>query len=466
MAIDVKKLDRALNPRNVAVVGDRKAGNYTWLNSMSTVQGRLYSVQIDENELPGIEELRVPNYKSLVDIPDDIDYVLVAVPRTVVPVVLRDCIAKGVGGVAVFSSGFAETDTKEGVELQTLVTQIAREAGLVMLGPNCMGLYNPATGVRFNQNQAVGFEGSVAFASQSGGHGGSFSHAAYAAGIPVNKVVSFGNGVVLENADYLEYFAQDPNTKCIAMYVEGLQDGRRFFRLLRETTPHKPVVLWKGGVTEAGQRMTASHTGSLAGDVVMWDTLCRQSGAIQVDSLEEMIDVLRAITLLSPFTGDGMGIIGGTGGQSVSMSDAFSRPGLRVPLLTDASYERLGTFFRLIGASYRNPIDVGGFNREEIETILDTLINDPNVDCMVSRLGIRGGAQSDQIGNLVQVRDRSSKPVIAVLISDAPLREGEQLQEVEQELREARIPTFFSYDSAARAIKRVVDYHRFHHSPE
>ena len=208
MSIDVQKMDRALNPSTVAVVGDKQITGYMWLKNMSTFNGPVYSVQIDPNDIPGIEAMGIPNYSSLSEIPGDVDYVLVAVPRRVAPFVLKDAIDKGVGGVGMFTSGFAETGSDEGIELQERVTQMARDAGLVLLGPNCMGLFNAELGVRFSQDQVAGEGGPVVFLSQSGGHGGAFSLAAQSSGVKLNKVVSFGNGVVLENADYLEYFGR------------------------------------------------------------------------------------------------------------------------------------------------------------------------------------------------------------------------------------------------------------------
>ena len=141
-------LPRVLNPRTIAVVGDKRANGYLWLRNMSTFQGKLYSVQIDPAEIPGIEELGVPNYPSLADVPGEIDYVVCAVPRAIAPRIIADCAAKGVGGVALFTSGFAETGEDEGVRLQAEIGRIAREAGLALIGPNCMGVYNPKLGVR------------------------------------------------------------------------------------------------------------------------------------------------------------------------------------------------------------------------------------------------------------------------------------------------------------------------------
>ena len=237
MRVERERLDRTINPRTVAVVGDAKIRNYRWLKSMETFQGPVYSVQVDPNEIPEIEAMGIPNYTSLLEIPEEIDFVLVAVPRNVAPFILRQCVEKDVAGAAFFTSGFAETASEDGFALQETLTELARDSGLALIGPNCMGLYNPGVGVRFGPNQPSGFEGRISFAAQSGAHTGDLIEAAYDSGVLLGKAVSFGNGIVLENADYLEYFAGDPSTDILAMYVEGLQDGPRFFRTLRETTP-------------------------------------------------------------------------------------------------------------------------------------------------------------------------------------------------------------------------------------
>jgi len=464
--ISRQQLDRALNPRTVAVIGDVGRSNYRWLRCMSTFQGKVYSVQIDPKEIPGIEALGIPNYTSLVDIPDEVDYALVAVPRKVAPIVIADCVKKRVGCAAMFTSGFAETATEEGSQLQRRLTQMAREASLVVIGPNCMGLYDPKTGVRFRETQATGFEGDVTFLSQSGGHAGDISLAAHAAGVPVRKVISFGNGIVLESADYLEYFADDPGTRCIAMYIEGLRDGPRFFQVLRATARRKPVVLWKGGQTAAGQRATASHTASLAGSREIWDAMCRQAGAIQAGSVSEMIDLVKALRVLPPFTGDGLGVTGGSGGQSVAMADVFSREGLRVPALSDATRDQLGAWFSLVGASFGNPVDMGS-NRREIDAIMDALVDDPNVDCLVVQVRPPEPDVEDerrfeaQIATLERVRGRTTKPVVVVGHSPTPTLDAPAIAALDVRLRALEIPTFTSYERTASVLAKVAAYHRF-----
>src|SRR5262249_25463587 len=170
MADLTKRLERALNPRVVAVVGDKKASGYMWLRNLQPFTGKVYSVQIDPNDIAGIEEMGIENFPSLTAIPADVDYVICAVPRQVAPRVLADAAQKGVGGVGMFTSGFAETGEELGIMLQDELQRIARENDMVLLGPNCMGLYNPRLGVRFSNDQLAGEAGDIGFISQSGTH--------------------------------------------------------------------------------------------------------------------------------------------------------------------------------------------------------------------------------------------------------------------------------------------------------
>ncbi len=468
MRVDRERLDRALNPRTVVVVGDAKARNNRWLRSNKTVEGNgnLYSVQVDPNELAEIEALGVENFSSLADVPGDIDYVLVAVPRQVAPLIMRHCIARDVAGAAFFTSGFAETDTDEGRELQDTLKAAATESGLVVIGPNCMGLYNPAAGVRFGPSQPAGFDGPVSFVSQSGAHAMDFIMGAHDAGVRIGKAVSFGNGITLENADYLEYFAGDPGTEYLAMYVEGLQDGRAFFEQLRKATRIKPVVLWKGGRSSDGSRATRSHTASLAGSTEVWNALCRQTGAIQADSLTEAVDLLKTLSLVPPFTGTGVGVMGGSGGQSVSMTDAFSDHGMHVPELGEASLTQLGEWFSLVGASFRNPIDMGT-NRTELEQILGILDSDEHVDVISMQLRPRPKDDPEReqldepVAALATANARSSKPHIVLLHSPTPMAHGEAMRELDHELQALGIAAYPSYDRAARALAKVSAYYRW-----
>jgi len=175
VTIDVAAFDRIFNPKSVSVIGDKAKLGFHWLKSMSTFKGPVYSVQVDEREIPAIKALGVPNYTSLLDVPEPVDFVVVSVPRKVAPQILDDCIAKKVGGAAFFTSGFAETATEEGITLQRILATKALEANVMLVGPNCMGLFVPKVGLRCDPHQYAGEGGNVAFVGQSGTHTISFS---------------------------------------------------------------------------------------------------------------------------------------------------------------------------------------------------------------------------------------------------------------------------------------------------
>ncbi|MEX2159849.1 MAG: CoA-binding protein [Dehalococcoidia bacterium] len=464
-------LARALRPRTVAVVGDKRANAYLWLRNMSTFQGKVYSVQVDPNEIPGIEELGVPNFASLADIPDDIDYVMCAVPRTIAPRIIADCAAKGVGGVALFTSGFAETGEDEGVRLQHEIGRIAREAGLALIGPNCMGVYNPGLGVRQSAEQPAGEGGPVGFISQSGTHAINFSQVGAAQGVRISTAISMGNAEVLDAPDYLDYLAADRDTKVIAMYIEGTKDGRRLFEALKRAADEKPVVVWKGGVTEAGARATASHTAALATSQHVWDAVVRQCGAIATDTVDDTIDVLKALLYCKPGTGRGMGLMAMTGGQSVVITDAFVRAGLDVPLLTESSYETLASFFNIIGGSYRNPLDMGGtigFGGQQgaLERLLTILNEDKHVDAIAMELASGFMARQWQadplsldrmLDLLTAHKERSDKPFLTIL---HPGHVEDVTFHARTKVIERGIPAFHSFERAAVALSRAIRYWR------
>jgi len=465
-----RELDRVFNPRSVAVVGDKKANDYMWLRSLSTFRGRVYSVQIDPEELPGIERLGIENYCNLLDIPQPVDYVIVAVPRAVAPQIISDCIKKQVGGATLFTSGFTETNTEEGTRLERDIAQMAKEANFNLIGPNCMGVFNPRIGLRHDIGQYSGEGGPVGFISQSGTHAILFSLVGEPNGIKVSKAVSYGNGAVLDSTDYLEYLDNDEETKIIGMYVEGVKDGRRFFQCLKETAKRKPVLIWKGGRSEEGARAAASHTGSLASTPALWENVIRQCGAIKVDNLDEMIDAVKALLYLKPPAGNRVGLVADSGGQSVVITDAFTHEGLAVPLLTDRSYQEFASFFNVIGGSYLNPLDISWnmLAAEDLVKILNIVSGDENIDSAVFELSVPFLSQiweyypsylDTLLETLVDFRATCAKCFSIVLI--AGQREAEAL-EIRRKLIEMGLPSFPTFERAAKALKKVAEYYRFH----
>ncbi len=453
-------LHRAFNPRSLAVVGDKAANGYVWLRNMSTFAGKLYSVQIDPHELPGIRELGVENYASLLDIPGPIDYVVVAVPRGVAPRIIGDCIRKGVGAASLFTSGFSETHSQDGAALEQALVKAAREADFNLVGPNCMGIFNPALGVRQDINQYHGRSGPVGFISQSGTHAIFFSQVGARHGLVIGKSVSYGNGAVLDSPDYLDYLADDDAIKIIGLYVEGVKDGARFTASLRRAAARKPVLVWKGGRGEEGYRAISSHTGSMATAPLVWDSLVKQCGGIRVDSLDEMVDCLKVILHVRPPRGTRVALAAQSGGQSVVIADAFTRAGLSAPLLTQASYDQFASFFNTIGGTYVNPLDTSWHAPSITDSIriLDILRSDDNIDSVVAELSLPFLSQiwdyhpsylDDLVAALAGFKERCSKAFLLV-VSAGQLEE--QAIAVRGKLAEKGLPSFPTFDRAARAL--------------
>ena len=462
-------LDRAFNPRVIAVIGDKKISNYMWLRSVQEAKAdKVYSVQIDENEIPGIEELGFQNVRSLSDIPEQVDYAIVAVPRPVAPRIVADCIEAKVGAAALFTSGFAETGEEMGIQLQDRIVNMTTEANFNLVGPNCMCLYHAAAGIKNSADQWVGDGGNIGFMSNSGTHATGLVVRARYNGLFPNKSISMGNCISIDQGDWLEYLGQDPGVEYVGMYVEGARDGRKFFEALRDVAARKPVVIWKGGQTAEGARAASSHTGHLASDMALWDAMIRQTGAIRVDTQDELIDTFKALQMMKPSTGERMGIIAQTGGQSVLVSDAFGREGLKVPALTEETHEKLAPIVTVVGGSYKNPLDVSGSltSIERARDMLAGLLEDPNTDIIVMetsigfiqrRLEQQGQGIDELIAGLKEFQEASPKPfaVVATWNQD----EG-ALADFRKRIADAGIAVFSTFPDGARAIRRTRDYYR------
>lgn len=472
MRADFEKLDRAFNPRCIAVVGD--SGDFQWLHAHRKFKGKLYSVQVNPKTIEVIKEMGVENYTSLLHIPDPVDLAIVSVNRKAALEVLDDCIRKDVGGAYFFTSGFSETLTEEGIKLEGLLKERAEEARFNLIGPNCMGIFNPRLGVKQVRGQYDDTSGQVGFISQSGTHALNFALDARLQGLTINKSISFGNGTVLDSAEFLDYFGQDEEVKVIGMYLEGVREGRRFLEVLREVSVRKPVVIWKGGRTEGGERAIASHTGSMAVPRNIWDATMRQCGAVNIEGMDELIDALKALLYLSPVSGKRVAIAGGSGGQSVAIADSVIEAGLEVPPLTKESYDELEKFFDIIGGGYGNPIDTGNSNRDQLTRIMDIMVKDANVDNIVMLMGVGmggsgprqsdgGSASQDKLpggtDSVIALKKKTSKPVLAAV--SAPFAPGgvREAREMIKALQEGGVPAFVSVERAATALRKALDYY-------
>ena len=449
-----------------------KGPDFGWLENNRNFVGPLYSVQLDPNEITEIEKRGFTNYLKLEDVPEDIDLVICAVPRPIVPFIVSDSIKKNVGGMAIFSAGFAETGEEEAADLQDRIVQLANDAGMPIVGPNCMGVYNRRQGVKFSDGVDHGDGGTVSIMGQSGTHTIGATTMAQRVGIPVSRGISFGNAVVVNEADYMEYLRDDPDTEVIGVYLEGLKDGRRFFEALRSTTPKKPVVIWKGGQTAAGQRATRSHTASLATPMATWNALIEQTGAIPANSVDELVDALQALVHATAPRGRRLALMAMTGGQSVAISDAFGRQGLEVPELADKTYETIGEFFNVIGGSFRNPFDMANTigmagDSANLARIMGAVSEDPNIDAMVFEFsaGFFARMWADQPERLEEMldeldgfRDRTGLPLVTVMHAGAI---DEEVIPIRDQVVARGFAVLHSFDRAALALSRVIKYHEW-----
>jgi acyl-CoA synthetase (NDP forming) len=466
----IENLRRGFEARTVAVVGDKRMGGYLWLRAMSRFAGKLYSVQVDPGEITGIEAMGITNFKSLADVPKPIDYAISAVPRQIAPRILKDCVAAGVKGIGFFTSGFSETGEELGVKLEHELRAAAAESDIALVGPNCMGLYNPSIGLcNFPDLAAGSLGGDVCFISQSGTHSINFCLQAPIRGIRINKAASIGNVLMIEAADYLDVMADDPATRAIGMYIEGVRDGRRFFASLKHAAARHPVVVWKGGMTEAGARATFSHTGSLATSAAVWRALMAQSGAVSVASLDAMLDAMELLARGRRVGVRGMGLVAMTGGQSVVITDTFAAAGLEVPTLSEESYAELKGFFNIIGGSYRNPLDAGGtigmgHDQGNLDRILDILERDAAIDAIVLEIGtgLRGArwpAHEDELTGLLdklaEFNLRSRKPFAAIL---HPAHVEVIVTRAKELARSRGLVVFDSFERAAAAFAVAAEY--------
>jgi len=351
-------LECVFSPRSMAVVGLSPDPHGTWLNQVylqaplnAGFEGPIYPVNLKGGY---IGKLRV--YTSLRDVPGPVDYVISCVPAQSTPDLLEDCRATGVKVVQLYTAGFSETGQDDGIELQNRLMDIARRGRLRLIGPNCMGVYCPSSGMSFSPDFPKE-PGNIGFLCQSGGNTIYLVRTGVARGLRFSKAISYGNACDLNECDVLEYLSDDPETEAIAAYIEGATDGKRFVGALNKAASAKPVVIYKGGYTEAGSRAAASHTGAMAGSQAIWDGVIRQAGAVRVNSIEEMADMLMALLRVKPPRGFNACVVGVGGGASVLASDELEKAGLKLPPIPVSIQEKMQQIIPPAGGMLRNPID-------------------------------------------------------------------------------------------------------------
>ncbi len=405
-------------------------------------------------------------YKSLEEIPGNVDHVISTVPAKAGPDLLRACAKKGVKSVHFCTAGFSEIADAEALKLEDELIRLGREHNIRILGPNCMGLYCPKAKISFRPDFPKE-HGPVGLVCQSGGNTAQIVLESKWRGVRFSKVVSYGNAADLCESDFLEYLANDPETEVIGLYIEGIKDGKRFRRAVEKAARLKTIVLLKGGVTSGGARATNSHTGSMAGGEAIWEGFCEQFNIIRVQSVSEMVDVFVTCLFMPPPRGRNTALIGGGGGASVSITDAFEKRNLSVPNLPEDILSQIMEFTPLAGNMLKNPLDYGQsmMDLDKLRKMVDIVLGWEGIDFVTFFLIANFFMKEDEqfifemLKIMQQPGTKLSKPLYFIFIRDIVTEIGVDLSAVLQGVASLKIPIYFSFDSAARAIDLVLKHH-------
>jgi acetyltransferase len=450
------KLWAILRPNSIAVVGasrdPSKIGSRILRNILSSgFQGVVYGVNPNASEVLGVR-----CYPSVLDVPGAVDLAVVAVPARFVPQVVEECGRKGVKAVAVISSGFKEVGN---TELEKEVVEIAKKHGIRILGPNIVGVWDTRTPINYSFIDANPLPGSVAFISQSGALMTSLLWWTRERGIGFSCLVSIGNRADVGEADLLALLREDPRTKVVAIYIEGLGlgEGRKFLDEALETSTVKPVIVLKAGRSEAAVEAIRSHTGSLAGSDEVYEAALKQARALRAASLRELFNWALALAL-SPEPGEGTAVIlTHGGGAGVIAADVLNGMGVPLAPLPQDLQERLRKFMPPFGSA-RNPVDLTGMmTAESLRGALVEVLRDPRVGAVLVWAGQGAIPTPEELGEAVVSAVREvglAKPLIVSITG------GGECREVLKRLIQAGVPSYESPEDAASALAAVYRYYR------
>lgn len=452
-----RNLDGLLFPRSVAVVGATpvpgKIGNAVMANVQS-FPGPVFGVNPKYPEILGR-----PCVPSVRDLPKPVDLAVIVIPAEGVPEALRQCGERGVKNAVVISAGFKEVGL-EGAQREKELVRIANEYELNVVGPNALGLISTRVGLNATFAPRGALPGRIAFMSQSGAFCTSVLDWAWKEKLGFSHFVSLGNEAVLNECDFLLAFAEDPETRVIVAYLEGIQEGPRFMAIAREVTQEKPVVILKAGRAEAGARAVSSHTGTMAGSDQAYEAAFRQCGVIRARNVEELFDFAYILSRQPLPKGRRIGIITNAGGAGVMAADAAEEEGLTVSQLSPHTLQALAEKVPKEAAIY-NPVDVVGHaTLEQYRAAVELVLADPNVD-----LGLALSAPhpilrfTDLARVAAQTQARLGKPLSVSFMA------GDLGEEAEEILRDAGIPSFFDPARAVRALATLVHYAEIRQRP-
>jgi acetyl coenzyme A synthetase (ADP forming)-like protein len=450
-------LEPFFKPKSVAVIGasrePRKFGHVILKNFVeSEFTGKTYPVNPKAEEILGSRA-----YHSVKEVPGELDLAVVAVPAPIVPSIIDECLSKDVKAVVIVSGGFREVGEK-GEKLELEIKKKLEGSNLRIIGPNCIGVYDPSNHVdtlflpryRLRRPKA----GPIAFVSQSGAFGSAVLDWAASQDIGISKFISIGNKIDVDEIELLNYLADDPLTKCITVYVESIERGREFLKTASSITDTKPVIMLKGGITQEGARAALSHTGSLAGSAKIYKGALEQAGVIHAQTVDELFDYARVLAYQPiPKGQKNVVIVTNGGGFGVISTDEVSKLGLELASLDPETIKRLQDKLPDYAIPH-NPLDlVGDADVERYRLALNAVSSDPNVGIILVIVLLQTSyIESDVVDAITESQVTYGKPTIVCTIG------GEFTQILVKMLEDDHIPSYTTPERAVNAINALIRY--------
>jgi acetyltransferase len=417
-------LSSFFSPRGIALIGassNPSKLSHGILRNMIQFgyQGAVYPVNPRYDELIGL-----PCYSDISSVPDPVDLAVIILPASITAATLKACGERGIQAATVISGGFREVGA-DGRAIEDECVDIARRYGFRLLGPNCVGTMDLYTGLDTTFIKGVPERGHIGFLSQSGAVGGGVVDYVRGKGVGFSCFVSLGNEADVTETDMIEYLADDPNTRVIAIYLEGIADGQRFIQVAQKVTRHKPIIVLKGGRSDAGTRAVSSHTGALAGSYTAYQAAFEQSGVLAVDSVAELFDVAIALAYQPLPKGNRTVILTNAGGPAAIASDSLADHGLRLDDLSPTTEADLREIL-VPDAQVSNPVDMlGGAATKEYRTVLERVLADDQVDIGIPLLVPQALVDPVAIANAIgEVAATTDKPVLACFMGDSSIGEA------------------------------------------
>jgi acetyl coenzyme A synthetase (ADP forming)-like protein len=446
-------LEGFFKPNAVAIIGASTSPSklgYTVLANVieSGFRGGIYPINPKAVQVYGYKA-----YPSVIDLPEVPDLAVIVIPYNYVPNALRECGEKGIKSVVVISAGFREASV-EGAEREEEVIEIAKKYGIRVIGPNCLGIIDCYTPVNATFAAGTPPQGTISFMSQSGALQTAILDWSLAArDLGFSRFVSLGNKADISEIDLMLDWAEDPNTRVILAYIEGLPKGPQFIKTAREISRQKPILVLKSGVTEAGSRAVSSHTGSLAGAEAAYDAAFYQAGVLRMDSLEELFNGARAFANQPLLKGDRIAIVTNAGGPGILATDMLEHSGMRLARMERETVQKLEEALP-DAASAANPVDVlGDALSDRYAAAMELIALDPNVDGILCIVTPQAMTEIIETANVVgKLSQRVDKPILGAFMGEERAKAGEDV------LASYSIPNYKFPEQAARAFAAMRDY--------